>query len=227
MSSAKQKDDLERQVQNVQTYLSAQGKPFEIITDVGSGLNYNKKGLKDLIDKIEQNKVEKIVVLYKDRLLRYGFEIIEYIAKLHTFDGLHRWISVGIELPNNAPNNNTNIKSGIGIDLGVKELAVLSNGQVFHNINKSERIKKLKRKERRLQRSVSRKFKSNNLELTKLNNTLKKGKRYKKTRNITKLQKQLLKLTRRIHNILQEHIRKVIVETAAIKSTETYKQLST
>ena len=83
MSSAKQKDDLERQVQNVQAYLSAQGKPFEIITDVGSGLNYNKKGLKDLIDKIEQNKVEKIVVLYKDRLLRYGFEIIEYIAKLH------------------------------------------------------------------------------------------------------------------------------------------------
>lgn len=83
VSSAKQKDDLERQVQNMQTYLSAQGKPFEIITDIGSGLNYNKKGLKDLIDKIEQNKVEKIVVLYKDRLLRYGFEIIEYIAKLH------------------------------------------------------------------------------------------------------------------------------------------------
>ena len=134
----------------------------------------------------------------------------KYLNPRITFDGLHWWISVSIELPNNALNTNTT--SGIGIDLGVKELAVLSNGQVFHNINKSERIRKLKRKERRLQRSVSRKFKSNNLELTKLNNTLKKGKRYKKTRNITKLQKQLLKLTRRIHNILQEHIRKAIVE---------------
>ena len=83
VSSNKQKDDLERQIENMKMYLTAQGKPYEIITDIGSGLNYNNKGLKELIQRITQNKVEKIVVLYKDRLLRFGFELVEYIASLH------------------------------------------------------------------------------------------------------------------------------------------------
>lgn len=81
VSSAKQKDDLERQVQNVKAYLLAQGKPFEIIEDIGSDINYNKKGLLELLQKIVDYKVEKIVVLYKDRLLRFGYELFENIAK--------------------------------------------------------------------------------------------------------------------------------------------------
>lgn len=64
-------------------YLISKGKPFEIISDIGSEINYKKKGLKELIKLITQNKVEKIVVLYKDRLLRFGFELIEYIASLY------------------------------------------------------------------------------------------------------------------------------------------------
>lgn len=83
VSSNKQKDDLERQIENMKMYLTAQGKPYEIIADIGSGINYNNKGLKELIQRITQNKVEKIVVLYKDRLLRFGFELVEYIASLH------------------------------------------------------------------------------------------------------------------------------------------------
>lgn len=83
VSSNKQKDDLERQIENMQTYLLAGGKPFEIITDIGSGINYKKKGLLKIIELITQNKIEKIVVLYKDRLLRFGFELVEYIASLH------------------------------------------------------------------------------------------------------------------------------------------------
>lgn len=83
VSSNKQKDDLERQVENMRLYLTAQGKPFEIITDIGSGINYKKKGLRELIKLITQNKVDKIVVLYKDRLLRFGFELVEYIASLY------------------------------------------------------------------------------------------------------------------------------------------------
>ena len=79
--SAKQKDDLERQVQNVKAYLLAQGRPFEIIEDIGSGINYNKKGLLELLQKVIDHKVEKIVVLYKDRLLRFGYELFENIAK--------------------------------------------------------------------------------------------------------------------------------------------------
>ena len=83
VSSNKQKDDLERQIENMKMYLTAQGKPFEIITDIGSGINYKNKGLKELIQRISQNKVEKVVILYKDRLLRFGFELVEYIASLH------------------------------------------------------------------------------------------------------------------------------------------------
>ena len=83
VSSPKQKDDLERQVENLRTYLYAQGKPFEIIIDVGSGINYKKKGLQDLIRRIESNQAEKVVILYKDRLLRFGFELIETIAAIH------------------------------------------------------------------------------------------------------------------------------------------------
>ena len=86
VSSSKQKDDLERQIDNVKNYLISQGKPFEIISDIGSGINYSKKGLQNLIQRIESGEVEKVVVLYKDRLIRFGFELIEYIAKLNKCD---------------------------------------------------------------------------------------------------------------------------------------------
>lgn len=68
------------------TYLIAQGRPFEIITDIGSGINYKKKGLRELIKRITQNEVDKVVIVYKDRLLRFGYELIEYIATLYNCD---------------------------------------------------------------------------------------------------------------------------------------------
>ena len=83
VSSPKQKDDLERQIENVKTYLLAQAKPFEIISDVGSRINCRRKGLLELLGRINQDEVEKVVILYKDRLSRFGFELIEYIALLH------------------------------------------------------------------------------------------------------------------------------------------------
>lgn len=58
----------------------AKGYQFEIIQDIGSGINYNKKGLNQLIDVITNSEVEKVVILYKDRLLRFGFEIIENLC---------------------------------------------------------------------------------------------------------------------------------------------------
>lgn len=80
VSSHKQKDDLERQIENVKTYMYAKGYQFEVITDIGSGINYNRKGLNQLIDMTINSEVEKIVILYKDRLLRFGFEIIENLC---------------------------------------------------------------------------------------------------------------------------------------------------
>ena len=83
VSSRKQKDDLERQIENLSTILSKKYENFEIIKDIGSGINYDKPGLKELIKRIDKHEVDIIVVLYKDRLLRYGYELVEYFAKLN------------------------------------------------------------------------------------------------------------------------------------------------
>ena len=83
VSSNKQKDDLQRQIDNMKLYLETLNKPYEIISDIGSGINYSKKGLRELIKKITAGQVEKVVVLYKDRLLRFGYELVEYIANLY------------------------------------------------------------------------------------------------------------------------------------------------
>lgn len=83
VSSVKQKDDLKRQEEAVRAYLIAQGSPFEIITDIGSGINYSKPGLRALIERITRGDVKKVTVLYKDRLIRFGFEMIEYLAGLY------------------------------------------------------------------------------------------------------------------------------------------------
>ena len=80
VSSNKQKDDLERQIENDKTYMYAKGYQFEIISDIGSEINYNKKGLNELIDMVTNSEVEKIVVLHKDRLIRFGYELIENIC---------------------------------------------------------------------------------------------------------------------------------------------------
>lgn len=81
VSSVKQKDDLDRQVENMTAYLCAKGYSFEIITDIGSGINYEKKGLTKLISMVTSCEVDKIVVLYKDRLIRFGYELIEQICE--------------------------------------------------------------------------------------------------------------------------------------------------
>ena len=83
VSSKKQSDDLERQVNNLKEYLSNKYESFDIITDIGSGINYNKPGLLKLIEKINRKEVDLIVVLYKDRLLRFGFELVEHFANLN------------------------------------------------------------------------------------------------------------------------------------------------
>lgn len=80
VSSKKQVDDLDRQIDNLNKYISNKYASFEIISDVGSGINYKKPGLLKLIDKINKKEVDLIIVLYKDRLLRFGFELIEYFA---------------------------------------------------------------------------------------------------------------------------------------------------
>jgi predicted site-specific integrase-resolvase len=83
VSGQKQAGDLERQVDRLQAYMAAKGYQFEIIEDVGSGIKYDKKGLQELIKRIDNNEVSKVVIMYKDRLVRFGYELLEYICKLH------------------------------------------------------------------------------------------------------------------------------------------------
>ncbi len=80
VSSNKQKDDLERQIENVKSFMCARGYSFEILSDIGSGINYNKKALNQLLSMITSYEVDKIVILYKDRLLSFGYEIVENLC---------------------------------------------------------------------------------------------------------------------------------------------------
>lgn len=76
VSSNDQKDDLDRQIQVLELYCASQGWQFEIINDLGSGMNYHKKGLKQLLDGILNDEIGRLVLTHKDRLLRFGAELI-------------------------------------------------------------------------------------------------------------------------------------------------------
>ncbi|MEG4918199.1 IS607 family transposase [Microcoleus sp. B7-D4] len=76
VSSHNQKDDLDRQKQVLELFCASQGWQFQIIEDVGSGVNYSKRGLQHLIRAIADNQVERLVLTHKDRLLRLGSELI-------------------------------------------------------------------------------------------------------------------------------------------------------
>ena len=123
---------------------------------------------------------------------------VKYFMPRVSFDSLNWYLTIGIEC---AENICLAYNDGEGIDLGVKELAVCSSGLVFRNINKSSRVRRLKKKLRRLQRKISRKYNKN-----------KKGERYQKTRNIIESEKQLLKISRRLTDIRTNHIHQVTSE---------------
>ena len=94
VSSRKQEDDLNKQIDNLKTYMFAKGYSFEMITDIGSSMNYSKKGLTTLLERIHNGEVSKVVVLYRDRLVRFGFELLETVCKLNDCE---------IEIVDNSP----------------------------------------------------------------------------------------------------------------------------
>lgn len=116
----------------------------------------------------------------------------KYLNPRFTYDGRHWYVSVGIEIPDSTdiPTN-----EGIGIDVGIKDLAVCSDGYTYKNINKTHKVRKIEKRQRRLQRSVSRRYEKN-----------KKGECYCKTRNLIKRQKELLKVTKRLTNLRRNHL---------------------
>lgn len=82
VSSHDQKADLERQKQVLELYCAKQGWTFEVVSDLGSGMNYQKKGLKRLLNAIIDDKVGRLVLTHKDRLLRFGAELVFAICEI-------------------------------------------------------------------------------------------------------------------------------------------------
>ncbi|SEF56468.1 putative transposase, partial [Lachnospira multipara] len=123
---------------------------------------------------------------------------VKYRNPRISFDGLNWWISVCIEFPDCKEKLNDD---GIGIDLGIKNLAICSDTNKYKNINKSQTVKKLEKRKRRLQRSVSRKYEQNK----------KKGE-YCKTNNIVKNEKLLLKVNHRLTNIRKNYLNQTTSE---------------
>ena len=122
----------------------------------------------------------------------------KYMNPRITYDGLHWWVSVSIEVDDN---NGIPTNGGIGIDLGLKDLAVCSDRHTYKNINKTNKVKKIEKRKRRLQRSISRKYNMN-----------KEGVRYKKTSNIVKRERELLNVTKRLTNIRRNHLHQTTSE---------------
>ena len=81
VSSHDQKEDLVRQSQVLELYCAEHGYKYELITDLGSGMNYYKKGLTNLINQILNDEVKRLVITHKDRLLRFGAELIFSICE--------------------------------------------------------------------------------------------------------------------------------------------------
>ena len=131
---------------------------------------------------------------------------VKYSNPRISYDNKYWYISVGIE-EEEIQEKLTDVS--LGIDLGLKELAVCSNGKVYKNINKSYAVRKIEKRLKRLQKQVSRKYEQN-----------KKGKEYVKTKNIIKLEKQIQQTHRRLANIRNNYIHQT---TTSIVKTKPYR----
>ena len=82
VSSYDQKADLDRQQAVLEAYCAAKGWRTEIIRDLGSGMNYNKKGLQRLLELILRRQLKRLVLTHKDRLLRFGADLVFSLCEL-------------------------------------------------------------------------------------------------------------------------------------------------
>ena len=129
-----------------------------------------------------------------------------------SYDNKYWYISVGIE-QEEIQEELTDVS--LGIDLGIKELAVCSDGKVFKNINKTYIVRKIEKRLKRLQRKVSKKYEINKIEKGGENRC-----QYKKTKNILKLEKQIQQIHRKLANIRKNYVHQT---TTSIVKTKPYR----
>ncbi|AFS77230.1 IS605 transposase, OrfB family [Gottschalkia acidurici 9a] len=178
-------------------------------------------------DNVKLKVKHKQIIIEKVGWIKTSEQIpigVKYTNPRVSFDGKYWYISVGTEKENLKVELTD---KSMGIDVGIKDLAICSNGMIFKNINKTRLVKKLEKRLRRLQRKVSRKYKVN-----------KEGRKFVKTSNIIKLEKQIRLLHRKLFNIRNNHLHqattkivktkpsRVVMETLNIKGMMKNKHLS-
>ena len=223
VSTRNQKDDLQNQVTFLRQFCNAKGIIVDqCIEDYGSGLNYNRKKWNELLDEVMEQKIKTIIV--KDCICerhRINIPTLSWVRIKEkgyiptTKDGYiiksgsvsikadKFYVSVLVEIPDAQIANNSN--DGIGIDLGLKDFAIVSNGKTYKNINKSARLKKLEKQLIREQRCLSRKYEN-----------LKKGEVTQRA-NIQKQKLKVQKLHHKIDNVRTDYINKTIAEIVKTK----------
>ncbi len=156
--------------------------------------------------KVKDNKlvnIEKVGWIKTNEQLPIG---VKYSNPRISYDNKYWYLSVGIE-QEEIKEELTNVS--LGIDVGLKELAVCSDGKVYKNINKTYVVRKIEKRLKRLQRQVSRKYEQN-----------KKGKEYVKTKNIIKLERKIQQIHRRLANIRNNYLHQT---TTSIVKTKPYR----
>ena len=148
-------------------------------------------------------KIEKVGWIKTNEQLPIG---VKYSNPRISYDNKYWYISVGIE-QEEIKEELTNIS--LGIDLGLKDFAICSDGKVFKNINKTHRVRKIEKRLKRLQRQVSRKYEFNRVR-----------KEYIKTNNIIKLEKQIQQVHRKLTNIRNNYLHQT---TTSIVKTKPYR----
>lgn len=163
-------------------------------------LTMNRKKNKQLFNWIKMSEKNKVP---------YG-KNIKYLNPRITFDGVNWFISINVEIHDEKLDyTNENKDKNLGIDVGISELAICSDGIRYKNINKTKRIRKLEYKMKRLQKQVSRKYEMN-----------KDGEKFIKTKNILKLGNIIRKLYRKLYHIRADYRHKTttkIVKTKPLK----------
>ena len=149
---------------------------------------------------VHLEKVGKVKLSEKSRI-PYG-EVTYYNPRV-TFDGIHWYLSVGVET---TVFQQEATGESLGIDLGLKDLAIVSNGKIYPNINKTLKLKKLNKKLKRMQRQVSRKYQMN-----------KDGDKFVKTKNIAKLETKIKKQYIKLTSIRMDYRQKVTTEIVKTK----------
>lgn len=185
-------------------------------------------------DNVKLKVKEKSVLLEKIGWMKTNEQIsmnVKYTNPRISFDGKYGYLSVGVEqVFEEAELSDVSL----GIDVGIKDLAVCSDGQVFKNINKTNRVRKLEKRLKRLQKQVSRKYEINKKQIQGGGNCC----QFLKTQNIIKLEREIKLLHRRLKNIRSNHLHqatnqivktkpsRVVMETLNLKGMMKNKHLS-